>query len=262
MAETGARVLRAWLLIALRELGDAAPRQAVHQAVATLFGDQFTDDDLAPRRGRAGAEQAWRNNLDSLYDRLKKERILLPSQRAQPWRLSPAGSTEASGLPEVGVGTLKPDGQFNPKGSGPYTANIAAAVQVKMREHEALLADYGRAVAAIGWRPVTTVHPRDLELSRAGKTWLAEVKMVYGARVTPAVREALAQLLAYRYFFYPAVPHPGLLAVFSEDPGGDNVGLLLSIGIASVWRSESGWEGCQAAIAAGLVPTAANMASP
>jgi hypothetical protein len=94
---------------------------------------------------------------------------------------------------------------------------IAAAVQVKVREHEALLADYGNAMAAVGWRPITRVHPRDLELSRAGETWLAEVKMVYGGRVTSAVREALAQFLAYRYFFYQAVPQPGLLAVFSEE---------------------------------------------
>ena len=47
MAETGARILRTWLLIALRELGDAAPRQAVHQAVETLFGSQFTSEDKA-----------------------------------------------------------------------------------------------------------------------------------------------------------------------------------------------------------------------
>ncbi|MGI5245301.1 hypothetical protein [Dactylosporangium sp. CA-139066] len=256
MAETGVRIVRIWLLIALRELGDAAPRQAVHQAVETLFGDQFTADDLAPRRGRPGAEPAWRNNLDSLYDRLKKEGICLPSTRAQPWRLSPAGSMEASALPNLGAETLKQDGRFSPKSSSPYTANIAAAVQVKLREHEALLADYGRAAASIGWLPVTTVHPRDLELSRAGDRWLAEVKMIYGTRVTSAVREALAQLLAYRYFFYKGVPDPGLLAIFSEDPGGDNVGLLQSVGIASVWRRGSGWNGCSAATAAGLAPPA------
>lgn len=254
MAETGARILRTWLLIALRELGDAAPRQAVHQAVETLFGSQFTSEDKAARRGRPGDEPAWRNNLDSLYDRLKREQVFLPSRRGQPWRLSAAASAEASALPGFGVGALKPDGQFNPKNSDPYTANVAAAVQVKLRDHEALLADYGTAVAKVGWRPVTTVHPRDLELSRVGETVLVEVKMVYGGRITAAVREALAQLIAYRYFFYQSPGLPGLLAVFSEDPGSDNRGLLQSIGIASVWREGSGWNGCSEASIAGLVP--------
>jgi hypothetical protein len=254
--------LRAWLLIALRELGDAAPRPTVHQAVQIIFGSQFTAEDVTPRRGRGGDEPAWRNNLDSLYDRLKRERVFLPSKRGEPWRLSPAGSAEASALPPVGAGALKPNGQFKPKNSSPYTANIAAAVQVKMREHEALLADYGHAVAALGWQPITTVHPRDLELSRAGETWLCEIKMVYGGRITSAVREAMAQLLAYRYFFYQSGPQPGLLAVFSEDPGGDNLGLLRSVGVASVWRQGPAWKGCQAAISVGLVPLPLAVPSP
>ena len=262
MAETGGRVLRTWLLFAVRELRDAAPRPAVHEAVRSLFGREFSAEDVAARKGRGGGEPAWRNNLDSLYDRLKKERIFLPSRRGEPWRLSAAGVAEASALPAVDLGPLGSDGQFKPKNSGAYTSNIAAAVQLKMREHEALLADYGYAVAAMGWQPLTTVHPRDLEVSRAGATWLAEVKMVYGGRTTSAVRDALAQLLAYRYFFYQAADQPGLLAVFSEDPGGDNLGLLRSIGISSVWRNGQGWSGCPMAVAAGLVPPSAAVSGP
>jgi hypothetical protein len=83
----------------------------------------------------------------------------------------------------------------NPKSSDPYTANVAAAVQVTLREHEALLADHGNAVARVGWRPITTVHPRDLELSRVGETVLVEVKMVYGGRITAAVRIGPANCL-------------------------------------------------------------------
>jgi hypothetical protein len=64
----------------------------------------------------------------------------------------------------------------------------------------------------------------------------------------------LAQLIAYRYFFYQSPRLPGLLAVFSENPGSDSRGLLQSIGIASVWREGSGWNGCSEALAAGLVP--------
>jgi hypothetical protein len=238
----------------LRELGDSASRQAVHQAVQTLFDSQFTADDVRPRRGRGGAEAAWRNNLDFLYDRLKKEGVFLPSHRGDPWSLSPTGWVEASALPSVGIGVLGPNGQFRPKSSSPYTANIAAAVQVKMREHEGLLADYGKAIGAAGWEANTEVHPRDMELSRGTETWLVEVKMIYGARVTAAVREALAQLLSYRYVHYRNAPQPDLLAVFSKEPDAENIGLLQSIGIASIWRDGSKWGGCANVAAAGLVP--------
>src|SRR5690349_10100670 len=125
MAETGGRVLRTWLLIAVRELGGTAPRPAVHEAVRTLFEGQFSAEDMVPRKGRGGDEPAWRNNLDSLYDRLKKERIFLPSQRGGPWALSVGGMAEASALHVVGSGgLLGADGRFKPKNSGAYTANI------------------------------------------------------------------------------------------------------------------------------------------
>jgi hypothetical protein len=78
--------------------------------------------------------------------------------------------------------------------------------------------------------------------------------LVYGGCVTAAVREALAQLLAYRYFLYQSAVLPGLSAAFSEDSGSDNRGLLQPVGIASGWREGEGWNGCSEAWAAGLVP--------
>src|SRR4051812_36621596 len=69
VTETHGEILRRWLLTAVRDLGGAAPRKQVHTRVDELFGRDFTTEDLAPRVGRGG-EPAWRNNLDSLYDRL------------------------------------------------------------------------------------------------------------------------------------------------------------------------------------------------
>ncbi|WDZ85570.1 hypothetical protein [Micromonospora cathayae] len=264
MAETSGNKLRKWLLLSLQDLGGKGPRAEVHQRIEVLFGEEFTPEDLLPRVGRPAKEPAWRNNVDSLYDRLKKTGVLLSTQRrGDPWELSPSGQAEAvalgRSLPHVGqrpvvnvpVGSA---GEFHPKSSEPYVAQIRARTVLKSRDHESLLAVYGTLMIGKGWRAVTSVHPRDLELTLDHRVWLAEVKMVYGGDVSGAARAALGQLIEYRHFFYDPQDPPGMLGIFSEPLGDAHVGMLSSVGVACVWRSDTGWDGSRQAKAAGLIP--------
>ena len=114
---------------------------------------------------------------------------------------------------------------------------------MKKREHEALIRDYGNFVAGRGWRPDTQVHPRDLMLSRSGKRWMVEAKILYQGNATDAVRAAVGQLLHYRYFLHPRVERPDLLALFDRPIGAPHIGFLKEVGIASAWRDGSTWCG-------------------
>jgi hypothetical protein len=96
MSETTGGTLRRWLLAAVADLDGMAQRAEVHARVENLYGDKFTAQDRAPRSGRPAQEPAWRNNLDSLYDRLKKQGVMLPSKARDPWRLSDIGLKEAA----------------------------------------------------------------------------------------------------------------------------------------------------------------------
>jgi hypothetical protein len=253
MTETSGPTLRRWLIVAVDDLGGAR-RAEVHSRVEHLFGEQFTAQDRLPRTGRAGNEPAWRNNLDSLYDRLKKAGFMVDGPARSPWRLTANGEAEAQVYrPEtqsVAVDTLLEN--FKPKDASDYLARVRDRILVKQREHENLLSRFGYAISRAGWRPRTSVHPRDLELQRASTKCLVEIKMVYSGDATRAVREALAQLLEYRYFFYDESPH--LLAVFSEQVGDAYLGLLREHDVATVWRSGSGWTGTPEAYRHSLVP--------
>lgn len=255
MAETNGKRLREWLLLALQHLGGKGRRAEVHQRVEDLFGAEFTAEDRAPRVGRPGNEPAWKNNVDSLYDRLKKSGVLLPTQRGEPWGLSSLGQTEVATMGRLPKHVRPQLGQFSPKSSAPYRAQIRARELVKSRDHESLLEAYGTAMMREGWTAITTVHPRDMELTRTGRVWLAEVKMVYSGDVSGAARAALGQLIEYRHFFYDPSNPPGLLALFSEPLGDAYVGMLGSLGVASVWRSGIGWGGSRRARAAELIPS-------
>jgi len=253
VAETHGDALRRWLLTAVRDLGGAAPRALVHERVEQLFGPEFTSADRTPRVGR-GQEEAWRNNLDSLYDRLKKRGEMVSAGARAPWQLSESAAAEARSLPLVVTSESDLLAHFKPKNGDEYVAHLSGRVLRKERLHESLLGRYGRAMAARGWQPVTTVHPRDLELRRAGERWVVEVKVVYNGNGTEATRAALAQLLEYRHFFYPGSGRPGMLAVFSEAIGAAHVALLDTLDISAAWASGSEWGGSHRAVAAELVP--------
>jgi len=255
MAETSGMALRMWLLTTLGDLGGAGLRREVHERLALLFAHDFTAEDKAPRVGRGG-EAAWRNNVDSLYHRMKGEKLPLVAAavRNDPWALLPAGWSELAGEGDhlrAREGLYR---QFKPKNSGTYTSYTPARTQLKSRKHEAVLEQYGIAMDASGWQLNTNVHPRDLELDREAILCLAEVKMVYDGNAVQACRSAVAQLLEYRHFYYRG-SNPVCLAVFSESIGDALVEFLSSLGIAAVWQVDDGWSGSDLASLRGLVPT-------
>lgn len=261
VTETSGAKLRSWLLGAMSDLGGSGPRQAVHSKVEELFGDEFTADDIAARVGRAGGEAAWRNNLDSLYDRMKKSGHMETLPARSPWTLAPSGTREALALaprapkvlPAIAESDLLSD--FKPKDSGDYLSHVRGRVLVKSRSHEQVLRDYGTAIVRHGWAPSTSVHPRDLELRRGNEVCLAEIKVVYKGNATHAVREAVGQLMEYRHFHYSEDLRPVPLAVFSEAVGDGFVAYLQALGIAVVWQHGAAWRGSTKATRLGLVPT-------
>lgn len=141
--------------------------------------------------------------------------------------------------------------EFKPKNDADYYQLIAAQRLVKTRKHEALVRDYGVFLANRGFQAATNVHPRDMIALKGERTWLIEAKMVRRGNGVHAAREALGQLLAYRYLHYRDEPI-GTAAVFSEDIGLHSVGLLEAHGVAVVWRDGGGWSGSEAAHVASL----------
>jgi hypothetical protein len=146
-----------------------------------------------------------------------------------------------------------PDGEFKPGNADDYVAEIPARTMHKRRDHEKVLTSYVRAVTANGFTcNNTTVYPRDLTLDRDGQHWLAEVKVVYRHNGVNATREALAQLLMYRAFYYSRPEAVQLIAVFSESIGDLCAGFLADLGIVAIWKDGPDWIGSPAAVAAGL----------
>jgi hypothetical protein len=75
--------------------------------------------------------------------------------------------------------------------------------------------------------------------------------MVYQGNATAAVRAALGQLYAYRFFLCRDI-EPRLVALFSEPIGHGYVLFLKACGIASVWKDTNSWKGSATATADGL----------
>lgn len=253
MSETRGATLQRWLLTAVLDLGGAGPRARVHARVEELFGESFTSEDVAFRVGR-GSEQAWKNNLDSLYDILKKRDLMISTGAKAPWQLTSAGLAEAHLCSTITSNSEDLLDNFKPKSGGEYRARTRSRVQVKKLLHEPLLTAYGQAISVAGWKPITTVHPRDLELRRRDSIWVAELKVVYNGNGTQAARAALAQLLEYKHFFYDKASSVGMLAVFSESIGDALIQFLDTLHIASVWRSGSIWDGSPYAQQSDLIP--------
>lgn len=139
---------------------------------------------------------------------------------------------------------------FKPKSDADYLAHIVGRKIVKSRRHETLVNLYEAWAKAHGWK-TSTEHPKDLVLRQGGEEWLVEAKVLNQGKAAIAVREALAQLFEYRHF-KTTTPGVRLLALFNEPVGDGFVTFLESCGIASVWRSESGWTGSTTAMTAGL----------
>lgn len=162
--------------------------------------------------------------------------------------------------PATGVTEEDPLAGFQPKDSSDYIANIAAKQQIKRRRHEGLIAEFGLHIASRGFTPTTKLmHPRDLVLRRqsegeGGDEWLVEAKVVRHENPTDAVRQSVGQLFEYSHFLYRerSLPEPHLIGLFTEDVGVYS-GYLEQRGIASIWRTRSGWDGSPTAEGWGMV---------
>lgn len=147
---------------------------------------------------------------------------------------------------------------FRPKTSDDYYVRLAAAEQRRTRAHEGLIRRFGPYILGRGFTPVTKrVHPRDLVLEAHGEEWLVEAKAVKKGNPTQAVREAVGQLLEYRYFWYvqKGARKPHLLGLFSENIGV-YANYLEDHGVGAIWRTPDGWEGSASVISWGMTDAA------
>jgi hypothetical protein len=125
---------------------------------------------------------------------------------------------------------------FKPKSSEGYLAHLEGRVLTKSRRHEQLVDQYGTWVATRGFRPSTKEHPKDLVLRRDSLEWLVEAKVLYQGNATEAVRAALGQLYAYRFFLCKDI-EPRLVALFSEPIGHGYVQFLRPVGSPAYGRT-------------------------
>lgn len=150
------------------------------------------------------------------------------------------------------LGRVSLPAEFRPKSDGEYEQTVRAAVLRKARKHETLVREYGEYAQDQGFVAATNVHPRDMTLERGGTHWLVEAKIVTHGSGTAAVREALGQLLYYRWFYYENPRRVHMLGLFNEHISADAVAFLEGHGISAVWRHEGRWIGAPSAKAAGL----------
>lgn len=141
--------------------------------------------------------------------------------------------------------------EFRPKSGSDYMQTIQSRTLRKSRKHEGLLGAYNAYLVSRGYK-TGSPHPRDLTAARDQERWLVEAKVVRRGNAQAAAREALAQLLEYRHFYYERSRPVRMLALFNEPIGLAFVELLESLAIASVWPAGTGWTGSPAAKAAGL----------
>ncbi|MGW7574229.1 MrcB family domain-containing protein [Streptomyces sp. NPDC054765] len=143
---------------------------------------------------------------------------------------------------------------FQPKTGDDYVVQIAAREQKRKQVHEGLIRRFGPYIHDRGFTPITKqVHPRDLVLRARDTEWLVEAKAVKKGNSTQAVREAVGQLLEYRYFCYghKGAAKPHLLGLFSESIGV-YADYLEDHGIGAIWRTADGWAGSASAVEWGM----------
>lgn len=214
------------------------------------------------RRTTSNGSALDREVVAAFLDRPEQMNALALEIREQPGvHLREAGRVDSIADEPLldDTGSAAPSGdvlaQFKPKSDNAYVAAVKAQVQVKSRHHETLVRDYGLAAQRSGFTAATNVHPRDLTLTRGGRHWLVEVKIVYGGNATEAVRAVLGQLYQYRHFLYKRETAVDLVAVFSEPIGDAYVEFLESVGIHAIWRaSGDAWAGSRTAADTGLIP--------
>ncbi|MFJ4436852.1 MrcB family domain-containing protein [Streptomyces sp. NPDC088923] len=232
-------------------LRDPAERPRAYEA-ANVFARRYATQDLPDERFlqedliEAALMFYQAAGEDSLAEKISSLNQLLSEKRA---------GAEASLREWEPASFLEEDplAHFHPKDDTAYHVKLAESSQLRNRYHEALVASFGRYVLKRGFIPVTDgVHPRDIVLKKAGLLYsgapevLVEAKFVKDGKAMPAVREAVAQLLEYRYFLYRAEgsDEPYLLALFSENVGEAFEPYIEDLGFGAVWADgRGGWAG-------------------
>lgn len=143
---------------------------------------------------------------------------------------------------------------FAPKDSSDYLIHALTYTdpQVRRRNHERLVEDFGHWARGRGFTAATNVHPIDLVLLTPDVEIITEVKVLDTAHPAGGVRESIGQLFEYRKFLRAATPEAPLLAVYSECPGGAFVELLTELKIAAVWRHDALFQSSPMATMLGL----------
>ncbi|NJA60023.1 MrcB family domain-containing protein [Streptomyces sp. NEAU-H3] len=232
-------------------LRDSAERPRAYEA-ANIFARRYPTQDLPDERFLqkdlieaalmfyqvAGEEQHGRQ-ISALNELLDEERAKVEASQLE-WQLASFEDED-------------PLAHFHPKDDTAYHVKLAESSQLRNRYHEALIAKFGQYIFERGFIPVTDgVHPRDIVLRKAGlrhsrdPEFLVEAKFVKDGKATRAVREAVAQLLEYRYFLYrtEGVHEPYLLALFSENVGEAFDPYIEDLGFGAVWADgRGGWAG-------------------
>lgn len=198
------------------------------------------------RVGDELAERALAKDLRSMLRILQSAGDVLKDAKMSGWVNEDLSSARADPMP-----TSIP--RFVPKSSEDYFVEVEARTLKKTRQHEAVVNDLERTARELGWR-VTSEHPIDLVFRRSvgdtESTLIVEVKVVRGGGAKDAVREAIGQLLTYRFLLF--APHVrraiGLVAAFSEDIGAELRELMnQELDIAVLWLADREWRGCELA---------------
>ena len=120
---------------------------------------------------------------------------------------------------------------FRPKDPSEYQAMIRASVQTRSRKHEAVVNQLAELLRSKG-ATVSNQHPFDL-LVTVPLEVLFEVKVVRNHRPVFAIREAIGQLLEYRFFLRRDCLN--LCIVLDESPGLALAEFAESVGLLVCW---------------------------
>ncbi len=143
---------------------------------------------------------------------------------------------------------------FAPKSSSDYETRSKSYVepQVRRRDHERLVKQFGEYASGRGFVPATNHHPIDLVLTSGDVEILVEVKILDWQHPAGGIRESIGQLFEYRKFLRSDWPATPLLAVYNFEPSAVFVELLTDLEISAAWRSGHTFERSPLAKSLGL----------
>jgi hypothetical protein len=135
--------------------------------------------------------------------------------------------------------------EFNPKASTPVKVNLSKNIRVdefRSRKHEKLIEDFVAYVHQFDFKATNNkIGKRDLLIKNSEDLeFLVEAKTVK-TDGEEAVRDAIGQLLAYRYEYYEKDYRPELIALFNLKISELWQGLLEELEIQWVFSHNGNW---------------------